>query len=115
MFIILDAVVVHATQDVKYKGSKYQKLYPSNKTFYNTNNGKCITFSLKDLKDVKEIEMKSPVPINIYLHEEDQFYSKELTPSISFNSKQSFERRISKTINLDKKERQCFSGMLFSD
>ena len=60
MFIILDAVVVHATKDVKYKGSKYQKLYPSNKTFYNPNVGKCVTFSMKDLKDVKEIEMKSP-------------------------------------------------------
>ena len=89
-----------------------EKVEPADKNYYSVSNGKCVTFQLKSLVDLKEVQIKSPVPVNIYIHAEDQFYARELRKSLSFTGKQSFEIKVSKTINLNKKTRKCYAGLV---
>ena len=54
--------------------------------------------------------MTSPVPVNVYLHGKNEFYSRELRSFIPFTGKQSYEVKVQKTKKLKMGEKPCFEG-----
>ena len=75
-------------------------------------NGKCSRYNLSRYSNVREVLLKSPVPVNIYLHERDKFYARELRLFTSFTGKQSYQVKVTKNKNIEVPGGPCFKGKL---
>ena len=63
---------------------------PSSQAYYLRDSGKCVTFSLSDFLSIRQLVIMSPVPVTVYLHGKNQFYSSELRSSMIFKEENSY-------------------------
>ena len=83
---------------------------PSPQAYYKRDSGKCVTFSLSDFFSIRQVLIRSPVPVTVYLHGKNQFYSSELRSSMTFTEENSYIVRVEKVKNMPTKEASCYEG-----
>ena len=108
----------HVSIEIIYykNGSKVTEMvHPAKTSHYLRANGRCAKFNINKFSNVREILLQSPVPVNIYLHGRNQFYSRELRSFIGFNGKQAFEVKVEKTKNIEVTQGSCSQGLEFEE
>ena len=90
-------------------------VHPAKPSHFLRANGRCAKFNINKFSNVREILLQSPVPVNIYLHGRNQFYSRELRSFIGFNGKQAFEVKVEKTKNIEVTQGSCSQGLEFEE
>ena len=92
------------------EGREEKQILPETDRHYIRANGVCSVFSLGAYQNIRELLVKSPVPVNIYLHARNQFYSRELRTFLGFEGKQSYVVTVKRIKNLQLPEASCFTG-----
>ena len=93
------------------KDREEKSILPEDGRHYIRANGVCSIFNLEGYQNVKELVLKSPVPVNIYLHGKNQFYSRELRTFTTFTGKQSYVVTVRKIKNLESTKAPCSTGI----
>ena len=96
-------------------GREKKSILPEDGHHYIRSNGVCSVFSLEGHQNMRELVLRSPVPVNIYLHGKNQFYSRELRTYTSFNGKQSYVVTVKKIKNLETPGAPCSKGEVTSN